>query len=159
MSARGAADDVEKLRKALAAEHAALFAYGILGARTSGTLRARISAAFDEHRASRDQLRAYITARGGKPAEPDASYALPFLPSGAALAVKLAVHLESGVMAAYLELVAAQDAALRRYAALAMQEAVARSYAFQPAQPAAFPGMPAPATPPPASPSPAQSGG
>ncbi|MFI7639495.1 ferritin-like domain-containing protein [Nonomuraea sp. NPDC049400] len=146
-------DDVEKLRKALAAEHAVLFAYGLLGARTSGSLRERVSAAFDAHRARRDQLRSFITARGGRPAEPDASYALPFFPSDQALAVKLAVHLESGVTAAYLELAAAQDVTLRRYAALAMQEAVTRSYAFRPAQPAAFPGMPAAATPPP-SPSP-----
>ncbi|WP_433439505.1 ferritin-like domain-containing protein [Nonomuraea sp. CA-141351] len=147
-------DDIEKLRKALAAEHAVLFAYGLLGARTSGSLRARISAAFDAHRARRDQLRTFITARGGRPAEPDASYALPFFPADQALAVKLAVHLENGVTAAYLELAAAQDITLRRYAALAMQEAVTRSYAFRPAQPPAFPGMPVAAAAPPPSPSP-----
>ncbi|MBB5778333.1 ferritin-like domain-containing protein [Nonomuraea jabiensis] len=154
-------DDVEKLRKALAAEHAALFAYGLLGARTSGSLRARMSAAFDAHRACRDQLRTLITARGGRPVEPDASYALPFFPSGPALAAKLAVHLETGVTAAYLELAAAQDVTLRRYAAQAMQEATARSYAFRPAQPPAFPGMPAAAPPasPPSSPSASQQGG
>ncbi|MET7334073.1 ferritin-like domain-containing protein [Nonomuraea sp. NPDC005650] len=145
-------DDVEKLRKALAAEHAVLFAYGLLGARTSGSLRARMSAAFDAHRARRDQLRTFITARGGRPAEPDASYALPFFPSGPVLAAKLAVHLETGVTAAYLELAAAQDVSLRRYAALAMQEATTRSYAFRPAQPPAFPGMPV-AAPPPSPPS------
>ncbi|MFG1702273.1 ferritin-like domain-containing protein [Nonomuraea sp. M3C6] len=151
------ADDIEKLRKALAAEHAVLFAYGLLGARTSGALRARISAAFDAHREHRDQLRTLITTRGGRPTEPDASYALPFFPSNAALAVRLAVHLETGVTAAYLELAAAQDVSLRRYAALAMQEAVTRSYAFRPAQPPAFPGMPvaAPASP---SPSPVRDG-
>ncbi|NBE92094.1 DUF4439 domain-containing protein [Nonomuraea sp. KC401] len=137
-------NDIDKLRKALAAEHAALFAYGLLGARTSGSTRDRMTAAFDAHRARRDQLRGYITSRGGEPAEPDASYALPFVPSGNAQAAKLAVHLESGVTAAYLELAAAQDDALRRYAALAMQEAVTRSYAFRPAQPPAFPGMPPP---------------
>ncbi|MGP3957167.1 ferritin-like domain-containing protein [Nonomuraea sp. 3N208] len=136
------ADDVEKLRKALAAEHAVLFAYGLLGARTSGSLRDRMSAAFDAHRARRDQLRGLITTRGGRPVEPDASYALPFFPSNATLAAKLAVHLENGVTAAYLELAAAQDMSLRRYAALAMQEAVTRAYAFRPAQPPAFPGMP-----------------
>ncbi|TDD11429.1 DUF4439 domain-containing protein [Nonomuraea deserti] len=145
---------MEKLRRALAAEHAALFAYGLLGARTSGSLRDRMTAAFDDHRAARDQLRGYITSRGGKPAEPDASYALPYVPSDAAQAAKLAVHLENGVTAAYLELAAAQDDALRRYAALAMQKAVIRSYAFRPAQPPAFPGMPAP---PPATPSPSSS--
>ncbi|MEO3883892.1 ferritin-like domain-containing protein [Nonomuraea sp. B5E05] len=152
------AGDIEKLRRALAAEHAALFAFGLLGARTSGSLRDRMTAAFDAHRVHRDQLRGYIISRGGEPAEPDASYALPFVPSDDAQAAKLAVHLENGVTAAYLELAAAQDDALRRYAALAMQKAVTRSYAFRPAQPPAFPGMPPPpATPPPSS-SPVQDG-
>jgi uncharacterized protein DUF4439 len=139
--------DIEKLRKALAAEHAVLFAYGLLGARTSGRLRERVSSAFDAHRASRDQLRGYITARGGRPVEPDASYTLPFFPSNATLAAKLAAHLENGVTAAYLELAAADEAALRRYAAQAMQKAVTRSYSFRPDQPAAFPGMPVAAAP------------
>lgn len=143
----GDAGDIDKLRKALAAEHAVLFAYGLLGARTSGSLRSRMSAAYEAHRARRDQLRALITARGGRPVEPDASYALPFFPSNATLAANLAVHLEGGVTAAYLELAAATEEPLRRHAALAMQEAVARSYSFRPAQPAAFPGMPAKATP------------
>ncbi|WP_379535761.1 ferritin-like domain-containing protein [Nonomuraea purpurea] len=142
---------MEKLRKALAAEHAALFAYGLLGARTSGSLRARMTTAFDAHRARRDQLRGFITTRGAKPAEPDASYALPFFPASSTLATKLAVHLETGVTAAYLELAAAQDVALRRYAAVAMQEAVTRSHGFRPAQPVAFPGMPVAASPPPSS--------
>ncbi|MEV4806642.1 ferritin-like domain-containing protein [Nonomuraea sp. NPDC049421] len=143
-----AGDDVEKLGKALAAEHAVLFAYGLLGARTSGRLRDRMSAAYDAHRARRDQLRSSITSRGGRPVEPEASYQLPFIPSDATLATDLAVQLEAGVTAAYLELAAAQDVKLRRYAALAMQESVTRSYAFRAAQPAAFPGMPQPATPP-----------
>ncbi|TMR15027.1 DUF4439 domain-containing protein [Nonomuraea turkmeniaca] len=151
------ADDVEKLRKALAAEHAALFAYGLLGARTAGSLRDRMSAAFDAHRARRDQLRGFITTRGGRPAEPDASYALPFFPSNATLAAKLAAHLENGVTAAYLELAAAQDVSLRRYAALAMQEAVTRAHSFRPGQPPAFPGMPA-AAPPSPSPSAVEDG-
>ncbi|GAA3704534.1 ferritin-like domain-containing protein [Nonomuraea antimicrobica] len=142
-----AADDIEMLRKALAAEHAAVFAYGLLGARTSGPLRDRMSAAYDAHRGGRDQLRGLITARGGRPVESDASYTLPFFPSNATLAAKLAVHLESGVTAAYLELAAARDTALRHYAALAMQRAVTRSYSFRPEPPTAFPGMPAPATP------------
>lgn len=153
--------DVEKLRGALAAEHAVLYAYGLLGARTSGSLRDKMSAAFDAHRARRDQLRTLITARGGRPVEADPSYALPFFPSDQALATKLAVRLEAGVTAAYLELAAAQDSDLRRYAALAMQEAVTRSYAFRPAQPPAFPGMPvsAPAPSPASSASPSHGGG
>ncbi|MEV0590919.1 ferritin-like domain-containing protein [Nonomuraea cavernae] len=134
-------DDLDKLRKALAAEHAAVFAYGLIGARTSGSLRALATRAFDAHRARRDQLRALITGRGGQPVEPEASYALPAVPTGAAAAVRLAVHVEAGMTAAYLELAAGEDAALRKYAALAMQESVTRSYSFRPAI-TAFPGLP-----------------
>ncbi|MEV0202570.1 ferritin-like domain-containing protein [Nonomuraea sp. NPDC050691] len=151
--------DAEGLGKALAAEHAAVFAYGLIGARTSGTLRSKATRAFDAHRARRDQLRTLITARGGRPAEAEPSYSLPLVPSTPADAVRLAVQIETGMTAAYLELVASDDAALRKYAALAMQEAVARSYAFRPAIGTAFPGMPGTPSPapspasPPASPS------
>ncbi|NUP67187.1 MAG: ferritin-like domain-containing protein [Nonomuraea sp.] len=149
-------DDIDKLRKALAAEHAAVFAYGLLGARTSGALRDLVTSAYDAHRARRDQLRALITARGAKPSEAAASYALPFFPSNATLAARLAVRLEDGLTAAYLELTAAQDTALRKYAALAMQQSATRAYTFRPAQPPAFPGMPT-TTPP--TPSPLHTGG
>ncbi|MFG1943476.1 DUF4439 domain-containing protein [Nonomuraea sp. NPDC048826] len=147
--------DVEKLRKALAAEHAAVFAYGLLGARTSGSLRARLTRAFDAHRDRRDELRALITARGGEPAEPQASYALPSIPSSGPAAARLAAHVETGLTASYLELVAAADVALRRYAAVAMQETVLRGHSFRAGPATAFPGMPVPAAP---TPTPSPSG-
>ncbi|MER6944747.1 ferritin-like domain-containing protein [Nonomuraea sp. NPDC000554] len=140
--APGNAGDVEKLGKALSAEHAAVFAYGLIGARTTGALRARVTTAFDAHRARRDQLRTLLTSRGARPAEPAASYALPLIPSTASQAITLAVQVETGVTAAYLELAAAQDLSLRKYAALAMQESTGRSYALQPKITTAFPGMP-----------------
>lgn len=140
--------DLEKLHKALAAEHAAVYAYGLIGARTTGSLRARATAAFDAHRARRDQLRTLITTNHkSRPAEPEPSYALPVTPGNATEAIRLAVHIETGITATYLELTAAEDPTLRRYAAFAMQESATRSYGFRPAV-TAFPGMPArPATP------------
>ncbi|HLU72817.1 MAG TPA: ferritin-like domain-containing protein [Nonomuraea sp.] len=146
-AARAAADpgDVAKLRKALSAEHAAVFAFGLLAARTTGSLRTRLTRAFDAHRDRRDELRRLITARGGQPAEPHASYALPSVPSTGPAASRLAAHVENGLTASYLELVAAVDPALRRYAAVAMQEAVMRAHSFRPSTVAAFPGLPAPA--------------
>ncbi|MFF5206298.1 ferritin-like domain-containing protein [Streptosporangium sp. NPDC000396] len=130
------------LSAALAAEHAAVYAYAVIGARTTGDLRATATSAFNAHRARRDQLRTLIIARGGTPAEPDATYRLPLTPSTAAQAVELAVLVERGVTAAYLELAASGDATVRRMAALAMQECVTRSYGLRPAI-EAFPGMPA----------------
>ncbi|GAA3314320.1 hypothetical protein GCM10020219_028210 [Nonomuraea dietziae] len=55
--------------------------------------------------------------------------------------------MEEGVTAAYLELSAAQGAATRKLAALAMQESVIRSYGFRPSVTWAFPGMPAKTVP------------
>ncbi|MFI6498599.1 ferritin-like domain-containing protein [Nonomuraea typhae] len=147
-------NDVQRLRKALSAEHAAVYAYGLIGARTTGSLRTRATAAFDAHRARRDQLRGLITARRGTPAEPEASYALPVTPRNPTEAVRLAVHVEQAITATYLELAACDDGALRRYAALAMQEAAARCYGFRPSV-TAFPGMPAAPSP---TPSPSPSG-
>lgn len=144
----------QDLTTALAAEHAAVYAYGVIGARTTGSLRVTATAAFNAHRARRDQLRALITAGGGVPVEPDPAYRLPVTPSTPAQAVELATLVERGVTAAYLELTASSDAAVRRMAALAMQECVTRSYGLRP-EIEAFPGMPTPAPAPSGSGSPA----
>jgi len=154
-------DEIEALRKALAAEHAAVYAYAVIGARTEGALQAGLRAAFDAHRGRRDQLRSLIVNRGGRPSEPESSYTLPSTPRSAQDAVALAVQLESGIPATYLEVCAAPSAALRRMAALAMQESAVRSYGFQPAL-TAFPGMPvaaSAATPGTATPPPTAEGG
>jgi Domain of unknown function (DUF4439) len=132
---------VQELDTALAAEHAAVYAYGVIGARTTGDLRVIATAAFNAHRARRDQLRTLIISGGGTPAEPAATYDLPVIPSTAAQAVELAVLVERGVTGAYLELTASTDATVRRMAALAMQECVTRSYGLRP-EITAFPGMP-----------------
>ncbi|MFI6294141.1 ferritin-like domain-containing protein [Nonomuraea sp. NPDC050790] len=139
-------NDLERLGKALAAEHAAVYAYGLIGARTTGSLRTRATSAFDGHRARRDQLRGLITARQGRPPEPEPSYTLPVTPGNATEATRLAVHVEQGITATYLELAASEDPSLRRYAAQAMQESVTRAYGFRPSVPA-FPGMPTPPKP------------
>ncbi len=137
------------LGAALAAEHAAVYAYGVLAARTTGRLRVAMTTAYNAHRARRDQLRTMTIAAGGTPAEPKAVYALPVTPSSAAQAVELAVLVERGVTGAYLELAASPDPALRRMAALAMQECAVRSYSLRP-EIEAFPGMPPRTAPEPA---------
>ncbi|MFC4529632.1 ferritin-like domain-containing protein [Sphaerisporangium dianthi] len=137
-------DAVGGLNKVLAAEHAAVYAYGVVGARTSGGQRSSATAGFNAHRARRDQIRGLITARGGVPSEAGAAYELPFPVTAARDAARLAALVEDRVTAAYLELVAVDDPSLRRLAALAMQESAVRGYGWQPAI-AALPGHPAPA--------------
>lgn len=142
----GASGSDRGLGPALAAEHAAVYAYGVIGARTTGRLRAMVTAAYNAHRARRDQLRAMIIAAGGTPPEPKAIYELPVTPSTSAQAVELAVLIERGVIGVYLELTASADAAVRTMAALTMQECATRSYALRP-EIDAFPGMPPQASP------------
>jgi hypothetical protein len=129
-----------------------VYAYGIVGARTSGGQRSSATDGFNAHRARRDQIRRLITARGGTPSEARAAYDLPFPVSAARDAARLAALVEDRVTAAYLELASVDDSTLRRLAALAMQECTVRGYGWRPAI-AAFPGWPRP-TPAPATPTP-----
>ncbi|MEV4458390.1 ferritin-like domain-containing protein [Microbispora sp. NPDC049633] len=129
------------LGRVLTAEHAAVFAYGVIGGKTSGALLRRAMAGFDAHRARRDQLRALITQRGGTPAEPVPTYRLPFEVREPADAVRLAVLVEQRMITAYLELAADPDPGLRRIAALTAQECATRAYGWQPKIGDPFPGM------------------
>ncbi|GAA3811158.1 ferritin-like domain-containing protein [Sphaerisporangium flaviroseum] len=135
-------DALQGLNKVLDAEHAAVYAYGLVGARTSGGQRSSASAGFNAHRARRDQIRALITARGGTPSESGAAYDLPFPVKAARDAARLAALVEDRVTAAYLELAAVDDSSLRRLAALAMQECTVRGYGWRPTI-ATLPGWPA----------------
>lgn len=134
---------VAALQAAIGAEHVAIFGYGVLGAHLSGARRQEASQFWDSHRTRRDRLRAYIQQRGAVPAAAAAAYQLPFAVSSPRTAAQLAARLEDGVVAAYAGLAGVSDARLRRYAALAMQEAVVRAVRWRGAPPAtAFPGLP-----------------
>lgn len=137
------------LAKALTAEHAAVYAYGLIAARASGKARDLTTAAYHAHRARRDRLRALIVERGGTPPETEAAYALPFTPRSSADALRLAALIEDGMAAVYLELVATDDRDIRRMAALALQETATRAYTLRPTL-TALPGYPRP-TPSPSS--------
>ncbi|MFI0423800.1 ferritin-like domain-containing protein [Spongiactinospora sp. 9N601] len=137
---------LDDLQQTLAAEHAAVYAYGLIAARTTGSLRSAATTAYNAHRARRDQLRVMIRERGAAPREAAASYAVPVTPGSAAEATRLAVHVEEGVTAAYLQLAATAEVAVRERAALAMQESVIRAYGFR-AEIPALPGLRPAATP------------
>jgi hypothetical protein len=84
---------VTALEAALAGEHAAIFAYGPVGAHLDGALAAQARAAEAAHRASRDALLVRLSAAGGTPpgAQP---YTLPFPVRDRAGALRLAVQVE-----------------------------------------------------------------
>jgi hypothetical protein len=135
-----AAAAVPALQAALAAENAAIFGYGVVGAHLTGSAQTAAGHDWTGHNQARDTLTAMISGHGAAPAAAEASYRLPFRVHDAASATALAAYLEDGVTQAYLALVAVSDQRLRRYGALAMQQAAQRA-AFWRGSTQAFPGL------------------
>ncbi len=128
------------LQAALAAEQAACYGYGIVGAHLTGTAFAEASTDWIAHERSRDALTGMIVARGGRPTPAAVAYQLPVTVRGHAAAIALAVLLEHDVTAAYPGLVALPEPALRMFAATQMQQAAARAARWS-GRSQAFPGL------------------
>jgi hypothetical protein len=140
-AARVSPQDLQALQAALAAEHAAVYGYGVAGAMFSGADRAAALTDWRLHQQARDTLQAMISKLGATPVAASAAYALPFSVDDARSARRLAAVLEEGVTRAYLGVVAVTDPALRTFGALAMQPPANRAAAWR-GTTVAFPGMP-----------------
>ncbi|NLU69699.1 ferritin-like domain-containing protein [Streptomyces sp. HNM0574] len=131
---------VEALRAALAAEHATVYGYGVVGGRISDARREEAREAHDAHRARRDELHRTVRELGGEAEPAAAAYSLPFaVPDGPA-AVRLAAELEDRLAGAYADLVRASEGRRRRDAAGALSEAAVRSARWRGGG-VAFPGL------------------
>ncbi|WP_333775152.1 ferritin-like domain-containing protein [Streptomyces sp. IBSBF 3136] len=128
------------LQSALAAEHAAVYGYGVVGGRIGGRRRAEARAAYDAHRARRDALVREVRDLGGEPVAASAAYALPFQVPDAATAVRLAARLEERVAGVYSDLVRAATGERRGTAAGALREAAVRAVRWS-GESVAFPGL------------------
>lgn len=134
-------ETISALQGALAAEHVAIFGYGVLGAHLLGAQQQTADQMWNSHRARRDRLRTYVETGGATPVAAAPAYRLPSPVSSPRTAALLAARLEDGVTAGYAGLAGAADPALRRYAAQAMQEATVRAVRWRGSPPAAFPGL------------------
>jgi len=91
-----------QLAAALAAEEAAIYAYGVLGVKLTGDGdRDEARAAEAVHRGRRDVLVSRLSALKASTAPMPAGYALPFEVTDRASALKLAIHVEDGVAQAW----------------------------------------------------------
>jgi hypothetical protein len=137
---------VPALQAALAAEHAVIWGYAVVGAHAGDPLVTQIRAADDAHRTRRDATVTLIGTYGGDPVPTEASYALPFPVTDRRSALLLAVHLEDGAAAAWRYAVAAtDDVDVRRTALLALTGSAVQATRWRlllPVRPAtvAFPG-------------------
>lgn len=139
--AREAKDrELRALQAALAAEHAAVYGYGVVGGRIGEKRRTEARTAYDAHRARRDALVREVRDAGGEPVAAAAGYALPFPVPDAAAAVRLAAELENRVAGVYADLVRDSGGERRRGAAEAMREAAVRSVRWN-RESVAFPGL------------------
>jgi hypothetical protein len=87
---------------ALAAEEAAIYAYGVVGVKLTGSgERTEARTAEQTHRNRRDALVSKLAQAQASIAPAPAAYELPFAVTDRASALKLAIHVEDGVAAAW----------------------------------------------------------
>ncbi|MFJ8195076.1 ferritin-like domain-containing protein [Streptomyces sp. NPDC096094] len=132
--------ELDALQAALAAEHAAVYGYGVVGGRIGEARRTEARTAYDAHRARRDALARRVRDLGGRPVAAAAGYALPFSVPDSAAAVRLAAELEERVAGVYSDLVRAAEGERRATAAGALREAAVRAVRWRGGS-VAFPGL------------------
>jgi hypothetical protein len=132
--------ELKALQAALAAEHAAVYGYGVVGGRIRAGRRTEARSAYDAHRSRRDALVREVRDLGGTPVAAAAAYALPFPVPDPAAAVRLAAELEDRVAGVYSDLVRATGGERRRAAAGALREAAVRAVRWS-GESVAFPGL------------------
>ncbi|MFD6825211.1 ferritin-like domain-containing protein [Streptomyces sp. NPDC060085] len=142
MSKRDRTEEAElkALQAALAAEHAAVYGYGVVGGKIGEKRRSDARAAYDAHRARRDALVRAVKDLGGTPEAASAAYVLPFPVTDSPTAVRFAAELEERVAAVYSDLVRATTGDQRRTAAGALREAAVRAVRWN-GESVAFPGL------------------
>ena len=135
--------ETDALQDVLANEHAALYVYGVLGARTSQSaapdLYGLLRAAYDAHRARRDDLTGIIAADGATPVPAATAYEVPPGPGTADEVTAAALGLERACAAVYATAVANTSAERRSWAVAALNDAAVRELGFR-GTPEMFPG-------------------
>jgi len=133
------------LQQTLAAEHAAVDVYGVLGGRVSSVedplTAARIKAAYEVHRARRDQLRSVIADLGKEPVAAAPGYRVDVRSRDSAELLRVARLTEDRCAGFYAQLVASSVDGQRRWAVEALTDAAVRVLDLG-GSPSAYPGAP-----------------
>src|SRR3954452_21963061 len=137
------------LSDALAAEHAAVWGYGVVGAALKDAGRPQAADAESAHRGARDQVSSLLASRKAEVVDAKGAYALPFPVLSDVDAAALAVVLEDGVAAAWGRgLGQAAERSTRELAVGALGDAEVRAVSWRIAAgqtpvTSALPGLPA----------------
>jgi hypothetical protein len=136
------------LNEALAASHAAVWGYGVVGAALDAD-PTPAAASEGAHRDLRDKVTALLVERTAEPVGPKGGYAVPFPVLSAVDAAALAVVLENGVAAAWVRVLdQSVERSTRELAVAALGDAEVRAVGWRTAAgqtpvTTAFPGLPA----------------
>lgn len=136
------------LGEALAAEHAAVWGYGVVGGALGDNARQPASDAEAAHRDVRDQVSALLAGRKADVVDAKGGYALPFPVLSGVDAAALAVVLEDGTAAAWVRVLdQAAERSTREMAVGVLSSAEVRAVAWRAAAgqtpvTSAFPGLP-----------------
>jgi hypothetical protein len=144
----GLAAENAALGEALAAAHAAVWGYGVVGAALGEGANSTAATAETAHRDVRDRVTALLVERKTEAVGAEGGYALPFPVLSAVDAAKLAVVLEDGVAAAWVRVLdQAAERETRGLAVAALGDAEVRAVSWRAAAAqttvtSAFPGLP-----------------
>ena len=118
----------EELSSALAAEDAAIWAYGLIGVHlTAGAEQDQARAAEDTHRARRDDLVEQLATLKASTTPTPAGYELPFPVQDRATALKLAIQVEDGVAQAWRVVLPVTESTQRVDALSALTDSAVRA--------------------------------
>jgi hypothetical protein len=124
-------EPAEALADALAAEYAAIYACGVIGAHLTGAEATAVRAAETAHRARRDALLGQLSGGGATPAPPDPAYALPFVVTDQASALRMAVEIEERAGAIWRSALASTTGDQRKAALNALVDCAVRATGFR----------------------------
>lgn len=135
--------ELAALQTTLAAEHAAVYVLGVLGAQTSQSadpgLFLALSDTYAAHRARRDHLTRTVTDLGEQPEASAVAYDVPADLGTVEAVTRRALRLERDCATTYAFLVASTTGDLRGWALRALQMTAVRELAFR-GTPEMFPG-------------------
>ncbi len=139
---------VAALQAALAAEHAAVWAYGLVAAYLPASRAAAVDEALAAHRARRDATERLLADAGVEPVPAQPGYRVPGPVDGAQHAMRLAVTAETDTAETWRAVIertslpGLRAAALDALTGAAVRAARWRAAAGEPAVTVAFPGRP-----------------
>jgi hypothetical protein len=144
MSAARTASGMESLQAALAAEHAAVWIYGALGAQSSRSAQPRLSSSLTRgyltHRGRRDELIRAVRDAGAEPVAAAAGYEFPRESPATAGLAGTAAGIERWTAAIYADVVANTSGAQRAWAIAALTDAAVCELDYR-GSPEIFPGL------------------